>query len=573
MRHLVRPQPDFPTTPGVYTWRRGEEILYIGKAKNLRNRLNSYYRLVTPEGETLPAGAKDPKRAVMMTMAETVEWIEVDTEEQALLLEAQLIKRNRPPFNSALKDDKHYPYVAITDHEYPRVFVVHRREVRDWRYYGPYTNSRELREGIDAVNALFFAPLWKGNLHRKKGNPPVSREEWIKTLAMVEGLLQGKTEGKDFAVARMKKAADEQNYDFAARLRDWIAALDHIKPRKPLTDVDSYDILGWAKNADGANLQILQMRGGHLVGQRSYTTEVGSAAAAILDAYRLEPAPAKLYMNPLPPGAELVEKGLSRPLLLARAGKLGYAKMARKNAVNTLNYVLEHERTQSPQAALKALEKALALRGLRRIECYDISNLGERHPVGAMAVMLDGVSVRRMYRRWRMEAAGQDDFDMIADLMRLRAGSLSGKDMSLSQKPDLIVIDGGPGQLSAAIDALRETDLNVPIISLAKRLEQVHLPGHAAPLDLPRDSPASRLLQRLRNETHRTAITRHRELRDAAFLQGDILSDIKGLGPKRREKLMEHFGSIENVLEASQDELEQVLGTKTADIVYRQLQR
>jgi excinuclease ABC subunit C len=562
MQQPVHPRPDFPVSPGVYTWRLDGEPIYIGKAKNLRNRLASYYR-----------SNLDPKTKVMVSLAQTIEWIELESEEQALLLEAQLIKRHRPYFNVRLKDDRAYPYIALTDGRYPRMFVEHRTSANPgWRYWGPYTDSREVKEAVEAMKALFLNPLWKGELHRKK-DPPVSVREWKTAIDKMVAIIEGDRTWEAEALERMWAASREQNYKFAARLRDWIEAVRLLRPRRALNEADSFDILGWAQSEDGGNLQIMQLRSGHLVGRRSYTTETGSAVAAVLDAYRLEPPPARLYMDPLPADSHLVERGLGRPLMRARGGKLGYARTARLNAENMLRYVTEHERTMSPASKLKDLERALMLKSLHRIECFDISNLGDRHPVGAMAVMIDGVSVRRLYRRWKMEAAGQDDFEMIGQLIAMRIAAIGKEEKRLADRPDLIVIDGGPGQLAQATRALKEAGVSIPVIALAKRLEQVYIPGHASALDLRKDSPGSLLLQQLRDEVHRTAVGRHRQLRDEAALHGDMLSDVRGLGPTRRQKLMDHFGELEHVLAASQDELEQVLGPKVAESVYRQLQR
>lgn len=560
MRHAVHPRPSFPTTPGVYTWRRGDDILYIGKAKNLRSRLGSYY------GRSL-----DVKTRVMVSMAETVEWVELESDEQAILLEAQLIKRNRPPFNIRLRDDKHYPYVAVTSDRYPRLVFQHRSGVRSWRYWGPYADSRRVREAVEALNALYLTPLWKGSLHRT-GDPPVELDEWNAALGRAIEVLEGAEGWRESAEAVMHEAAGKLNFEYAARVRDWIESIAYLPPRRALNEADSFDVLGWAQDEDGAgNLQILQLRGGLLVGQRAYSASGGTASTAILEAYRLEPPPARLYISPVPVDSELVERGLGRALLAARGGKVGYARTARVNAENTLRYVVEHERTRSPEAMLRDLERVLALKGLRRVECYDIANLGDRHPVGAMSVMIDGVTVRRLYRRWQLPSAGQDDFGMIRQMLTVRLSAIGGGEARLAETPDLIVIDGGKGQLAAAGAAIRASGVRVPVISLAKREEEIFLPGHAQPLVVRADQPASLLLQRLRNEVHRAANSRHRELRDEAVLRGDLLSDVRGIGPKRRTLLLEHFGSLENVLDASQDELAQLLGERTAELVHQQL--
>jgi excinuclease ABC subunit C len=559
MRHSVQPRPDFPTTPGVYTWRRGDDILYIGKAKNLRNRLGSYYRT-----------SLDVKTRVMVSMAETIEWVELESDEQALLLEAQMIKRNRPPFNVRLRDDKHYPYVAVTDDRYPRLKVQHRSDVRSWRYWGPYTDSRRLREAVEALNALYLTPLWKGSLHRT-GDPPVNLDVWQAALAKAVAVLEGDAQWREAASQIMQDAAAQLNFEYAARVRDWIESVAYLPPRRPLSAADSFDVLGWAQSEDEGNLQIMQLRGGHFVGQRSYSTVGGTASTAILEAYRIEPAPARLYISPVPKDAALVEQGLGRPLLAARAGKIGYARTARVNAENTLRYVTVHERTRSPEAMLRDLEQVLALKGLRRVECYDIANLGTRFPVGAMSVMIDGITVRRLSRRWQLPSSGQDDFEMLALMISMRVAAIGGGEQRLAEAPDLIVIDGGLGQLGAAVNALKAAGVRIPVISLAKRHEEIYQPGHARPMPVRTDQPASLLLQRLRDEVHRTANARHRELRDEAMLRGDLLSDVRGIGPRRREKLLAHFGSLENVLDASQDELAHLLGERTAELVHHQL--
>ncbi len=562
MQHLAFPKPKIPKVPGVYLWRKGDKILYIGKAKNLSNRLNSYYRKNHP----------DPKTTFLMREVETLEWVELDTEEEALLLEEELIKRYRPDYNIRLKDDKRYPYVAISDDKYPRIYVKHRPDVRGWRYWGPYSDARKMRFAIAALHRLFLDPLWGSNIQHY-GNPPVSAETWGKAMKTIENILEGEKDWQDIPKARMDKAAKDLNFEFAAKVRDWIKAVEYLSPRRKLSDQNSYDVLGWAQNSEGANLQILQLRGDRLAGRRSYTFASGELPAAILEAYRIDPPPNKIYLSKLPAEHAKLSIALGTKMTTARASKLRYIEIAQKNAVNTLRYVQEHEKTHDADKVLASLGDLLGINPPARIECFDISNLGTSYPIAGMAVLTNGEITPWQYRTWKMEAAGQDDFSMIYWTVKKRLKAIGGTDKKLGAAPDLIVIDGGKGQLSAAKKAMDELNLNIPLISLAKRMEEVFLPETDTPLDLSSADPVSLLLQKVRDETHKTAVTRHRQVRNEAIISGDVLADVRGLGPKRKAMLMAKFGSFGNLMSASQSEIEQVLGTKAAEQIYRQLHR
>jgi excinuclease ABC subunit C len=560
----VQPRPDFPSTPGVYIWREGDTILYIGKAKNLRARLGSYYR---PKGLS-------PKIKLMVWRAQTIEWFELASEEDALLLEAQLIKRHKPRFNARLKDDKRYPYVHVTSGKVPRVYVTRDVADRGGRYWGPYTDGRRLREAVQALDALYLAPLWGDHYHRR-GQPPVTPKVWQQAIDRIIAILEGRHDWRAESRERMAQAAGELNFEYAARLRDWTQALEYLgSGGRNLNRDDSVDVIGWAQEAAQGNLQIFQLRSGELAGTRSYTCDVADLGVALVEAYEIEPPPSAIYMLDRPDDHERLSAALSRPIRKATGRRRDLAQTAQLNARNTLRFVMESERSgPNPATSVRDLERALALKGLVRIECYDISNLGTEHPVGAMAVMVRGVPVRRLYRRWAMEAAGQDDFQMIGELVSMRLAAIGGKEARLAPAPDLLVIDGGKGQLAAAVKAVRKSGHRIPVISLAKQEEQVFLPGHSQPLELPADGLASRLLQRLRDEVHRTAVSAHRERRSRAMLEGDALGSVKGLGPKRKERLIEHFGSVEAVFDAALAELEQVLGQQVARSVHRQLHR
>ena len=601
--------PRIPNEPGVYRFLGPDgEVLYVGKAKALRKRVASYFR----RGGQAPHG----RTAEMVARARDIEWVVTATETEALLLEDNFIKEHRPPFNLRLRDDKSYPFIEITmNDEWPRVRFFRGRHVPGNLYFGPYSSARKVRETLDVIGRIFPYRKCKG---AKPGRPSgipclqyfikrslgpcdrrVTREEYMAAVDQVVEFLRGRFTAVERDIERgMAAAADAQEFEKAALLRDRLAAVRHIRERQTarIEGGDAFDVIGLFQGDPGANVQVFRVRDGAVVDRESFYVEnaVGRDTAEVLEEFLLEfywegSAVPPEVVAPLEQAAELeqVLGGRRGAGVTVRAAKRGAKRrlleLAQRNAEVAAQ--AEADRLERRQAsrieALERLRDGLGLEKLPlRIECYDISNLGEQHPVGSMVVFEGGLPRKAHYRKFAVrDAAGQDDFAMMNQVLRRRferhAATDETYDESFAALPDLVVVDGGKGQLSAASAAVREAGVTVDLVSLAKQREEVFVPGRRDPLPLPADDPGSLLLQRVRDEAHRFAVRYHRQRRDADLRRASVFDELPRVGPVRRRRILEHFGSPERFLSASRDEIERVPGLprKVAREIYAHLHK
>jgi excinuclease ABC subunit C len=602
---------ELPARPGVYLFRDADgEVLYVGKAKSLRSRVRSYFQKTTDgrvQIRQLPARVAD------------VEVIVTGTEVEALHLEQNLVKRHRPPFNVRLRDDKSFPYIAVTvEDDYPRVMFTRERHRPGVWYFGPYANAKKVRETLDVLNRVFrFRPCEGPKPGRHSGIPCldyhidrclapcvgyVSQEDYravvdgvIEFLAGDVGPIQRELE------QRMHAAARDERFEDAARYRNRLFAVQHLVERQAVErrSVGTADVIGFAAEGDRAVVQIFPLRGGKMVDRHSFHLENvgGQDVTTVLESFGLEyygnaPSVPPQIVVPRDAGdlsalAELLSgrRGARVEVRTAERGeKRRLQELADENALHVLRTDLAQgiARRLRRVEALEQLREALNLESLPlRIECFDISTAMGQDNVGSMVVFQDGLPKKAHYRKFGIRGQeGMDDFAAMAEVVSRRFARLSGGtgteyDESFAATPNLVVIDGGKGQLAAALGAMQAHDLpRVAVIALAKRIEEVFVPGRSDPILLDRHEPGLQLLQRVRDEAHRFAVGFHRQRRESRGF-ASILDDLDGVGPARRRSLLSHFGSVERLLAASPEELEGVPGVpaKTARRIYAQLHK
>lgn len=584
-----------PTSSGVYLFRgTKDDVLYVGKAKSLRSRVRSYFR----GGDA---------RAGLHNLVERVEQIEVivtQSEGEALHLEQNLIKRYRPPFNVRLRDDKSYPYIAVTvGDDYPRVMFTRERHRRGVVYFGPYASAKKVRETLDVLNRVFpYRPCEGPEPGRHSGIPCldyhidrcfapcvgyVSKEDYNDIIDRVIEFLSGSTRPvlRDLD-RRMKDASERQEFEEAARYRNRLHAVRHLAERQAADkrDIGTVDVIGIAQRADAAAVQLFPLRDGRLIDRHTFFLEnaSGQGAHELLEAFCLEyygSAPSVPPLVVVPPDSE--DTAALADFLTERRGSQVEVRQARRGekrrlqdlATENAELALAGDRAYSERKrlrriqALEELREQLNLESLPiRIEAYDISNLQDAAPAGSMVVFQDAIAKKAHYRKFSVRhAGGQDDFAMMREVIArrfARAVSVTADDYdeSFAAIPNLVVIDGGKGQLSAAFEAMQQFELpRVAVISLAKQAEEIFVPGRSDPIVLDKESAGLQLLQRVRDEAHRFALGHHRTKRDAES-RGSILDALPGVGPARKRALLKHFGSTERMLEATPDDFESIPG-------------
>jgi excinuclease ABC subunit C len=600
-----------PAKPGVYLFRDAEgKILYVGKAKSLRPRVRSYFQ---QSGDTR-AGIGG-----MVSRIADVEVVVTGTEVEALHLEQNLVKRHRPPYNVRLRDDKSFPYIAVTvEDDYPRVMFTRERHRRGVVYFGPYANAKKVRETLDVLNRVFrFRPCEGPKPGRHSGIPCldfhidrcyapcvdyISREDYGKVIDGVIEFLSGETQPIIADLERrMQEAAAQENFEEAARYRNRLFSVRHLAERQAADKraVGTVDVIGIAIEGNRAAVQIFPLRDGKMVDRYGFHLEnvEGQDVGTVLEAYMLEyygsaPSIPPQIIVPRNAGdtAALAEflSERRRSRVEVRTAERGEKRRLQELADQNARLALEADVAKAEQSklrrieALEELREALNLESLPlRIECFDVSNIQEESPVAAMVVFQDAVPKKAHYRKFGMRRLdGQDDYAALAEAVSRRFGHLrtvthEEYDEGFASPPNLVVIDGGKGQLSAAIQAMQAYDLpRVAVISLAKKEEEVFVPDQTDPIRLDRHSPGLQLLQRVRDEAHRFALGFHRQRRNAKAKES-IFDTLPGVGPARRRALIQHFGSAERFLEATQEELEGVPGmpAKTARSIYAQLHK
>jgi excinuclease ABC subunit C len=604
---------NLPAGPGVYLFRDEQgDVLYVGKAKSLRPRVRQYFQ----------AGRSDNRVGIDTLVARVahIETIVTGSEVEALHLEQNLVKRHRPPFNVRLRDDKSFPYIAVTlEDDYPRVMFTRKRHRRGVLYFGPYANAKKVRETLDVLNRVFrYRPCEGPKPGRRSGIPCldyhierclapcvdyVSRDAYREVIDQVVEFLSGNDKPIRAQLERqMREAAAQERFEDAARYRNRLHAVERLAERQAVerASIGTIDVIGLSVGPGRAAVQVFPLRGGRMVDRYSFhlENEAEDDPLEVLEGFCLE------YYGAAPaiPPQILVPRGLgdlttlenflselrgSRVEVRApeRGEKRRLQELAQRNselALSSETLVSETKRLRRVEA-LEELREVLNLESLPiRIECFDISNIQGQEIVGSMVVFEDGLAKKAHYRKFAVRGqAGQDDFAAMAEVVsrrfaRLAAGhNTDDYDEGFAATPNLVVIDGGKGQLSAALEAMEAYDLpRVAVVSLAKRVEEVFLPGRPDSVVLPDHSPGLQLIQRLRDEAHRFAITFHRQRRDASARES-MFDQLEGVGPARRRALLRHFGSAERVLAASPEELEGVPGVPatTARRIYAQLHK
>jgi excinuclease ABC subunit C len=587
-----------PDGPGVYLFRDAQgKALYVGKARSIRKRVASHF-------------SKPGTRGVVDMMAQVaeIEFIATETDAEALLAEQEFIKRHRTLFNVRLRDDKSYPYIGISlDEDYPRIYFTRERHRRGRAYFGPFSNAKRVRETLDLLGKVFQYRTCDGpEPGRASGSPCldyyikrcqapcvgyISKEEYRENVETIIDFLSGRYRQIERALDQgMHDAADRQEFEQAAIYRNRLKAVRSLLERQRISNeaVGTLDAIAVAGEDADANAQVFQVRDGVLADRQSFYLENaarrGEAEVAeefVLQYYASAIAvPPQVIVQRTVENTETLAEALTErrgaPVEVRhaeRGDKRRILELAERNARLALDQDrLRSERRRSQRIeALAGLQRALGMETIpMRIECFDISNLMHAHTVASMVVFEGGAPKKADYRRFGVREAVQDDVAAMAEVLsrrmaqyveqRERSPHESDYDESFASVPALIVIDGGRGQLSAGLRQLGPfRDLGVTVVSLAKRIEEVFLPGRSTPLRLPHDTPELQLLQRVRDEAHRFAIEFHRGRRDRAMTRS-ILDELPGVGPARKRSILQHFGSPERFLSASSEELEAVPG-------------
>jgi excinuclease ABC subunit C len=611
---IAQQRRELPDSAGVYLfYDKSGELLYVGKARSIRKRVASHFS----GGESRLTSRVD-RFDVLVTANEA----------EALLAEQSFIKRHRPRFNIRLRDDKSYPYVAVSlDEDYPRVYFTREKHRAGRAYFGPFSSAKRVRETLDLLGKLFqFRTCEGAEPGRRSGSPCldyyikrcgapcvgyVSREEYRRNIDAIVDFLSGRYRQVEAdEQAKMEEAAAAREFERAAIHRDRLAAIKSLFERQRIAggSVGTADLIGVAAEGTDANVQVFQVRDGILAERQSFYLEnqaerdIAEVAEEFIGQYySASPSIPKTvvvgpYVGRERAGllAEALGERRGAPVevrIAERGDKRRLRELAERNARLALDQdrLRREHRRQRRVESLADLRDALRMEELPvRIEGFDISNIGGEHTVASMVVFQGGATKKSDYRRFRVRgerADGPDDFASMEEVLGRRMNRYleqvdlsphDGKrDDSFAALPGLVVIDGGKGQLAAGARALRPfIERGVTVISLAKRLEEVYVPGRASPIDLPADSEASKLLQRVRDEAHRFAIDHHRGRRDRA-MTGSVLDELKGVGPVRKRALLQHFGSPERFMAATREELEAVPGVpgKVAREIHDQLNR
>ena len=579
MSTKVKSPDNLPNKPGVYIMRDKEDtIIYIGKAKNLIKRVKSYFR------EKLDR----PKTQILMSHFHSLEYIVTNSEKEALILEANLIKKHRPRYNVQLKDDKRYPYVKITDEKFPRLLIT-RNITKTGIYYGPFTDVGSVKQTVKFLKSLFKIRTCRNmdgpclnsqiDLCYAPCDSNISQEEYSEIINKIDLFFQGKYS----AIVRnlkseMMAAADNEEFEKAAVLRDQIASIEEIMEKQFVDLVDDdldQDVIAIAQDEDEVVVIIMPIRNGKIVGQDDFLMSASQydSSSEIMFAFIQQyygynrHVPKQIILD-----EDIDDKGLLEEWLSDLRGnkvhikvpqkgvKLRLVKMARKNAE-----IIKHQKKKM-ESALIELKKYLKLEKLPHvIEGYDISNISGKFAVGSKVSFQDGKPNKKRYKHFKMETPGPNDFAMMEELLTRRL-----KMVDRDPVPDLIVIDGGKGQLGMACGVLEELNLtHIPIIGLAKEFEEIYVPNSKRPIIIPKNNKALHLLQQVRDESHRFAIAYHRKLR-SKDISASSLDDIAGIGKKRKMNLLKEFGTIDNIKKASISDLAKIEGMnqKTAENVY-----
>ncbi len=605
---LKRPAPsEIPDTPGVYLFRDEHgEVLYAGKALSLRKRIASYF---APD---LPVKTK-----AMIAAAESLDWIVTPSNTAAIMLEYSIVQEHQPRFNIRLRDDKSFPYLAITaDEEWPRAMVMRGKRRKGVLYFGPYAHAYSIRQTLDLLLRTFPVRTCsdaKYRRHESAGRPcllahiekcsapcvaavdPHTYAEHVEGLA---AFLDGDT---GTIVARleadMAAAADAQEYEQAARLRDRLNAVRRAMERQELVSdrAEDFDVIGLALDELEAVLVVLLVRRGRVTGRKTTVidrveevTTPGLIGILLGRLYGEDPPPPAVLVQELPEDddvwqAWLAERRDGRVSL--RVPQRGQKRRILKTAIDNAeeefrrHRLRRHSDHNARARALNDLQEVLDLdEPPLRIECYDVSTIQGRDTVASMVVFEDGLPRKTDYRRFKIRnVEGQDDFAAMEEALRRRfTAYLADRKLPVEERgkfaypPSLVVVDGGAGQLGRAVAVLEELGLDIPAVGLAKRLEEVYVPGTSTPITIDKGRESLYLLQRVRDEAHRFAITYHRKLRSKRMIDS-ILDEVDGIGPARKKALVREFGSLKGIRDASKADLAGVVPDRVAEALWESL--
>jgi excinuclease ABC subunit C len=562
-----------PKSPGVYLMRDLENrVIYVGKASSLRDRVSQYFR-----------DSDSPKTRMLVRNIEGLEYIVTATEVEALVLESNLIKEHAPRYNVKFRDDKAYPFIKITNEEYPRICIARRRGRDGAAYYGPYPGSRSVRELIKMASSLGIRRCRKKlpcppclNYHIKQCAAPcmgvMKKEEYLGIIRNVSELLRGRSSLLVQSLTHeMELLSKDQEYEKAARIRDQINAVKEIseKQRVNVPGLKEKDVLAYAIAGEKAAMQVFHISSGRLRGRDTFMlstegSEQDELLSSFIKQYYLDVMPPQELIIPVQIADVsislwLADKG-SRLKIPKNAVEKGLMNLAQENARMLLGQELLHE---GKNEALLTLHKALCLPGVPSvIEAFDISNISGTDSTGSLVVFVNGEPEKKSYRRFKIKnVEGADDFAMMGEVV----GRVYARRKEEGKKmPDLVLIDGGKGQLGAALAAISELGLNINTAALAKEFEHIFLPDREAPVILPKDSPALKLLQRIRDEAHRFAVGYHRKLREKRVTESE-LDCIAGIGEKKKRALLRYFGSMEKLRKAGLEEIAKAPGVRRKD--------
>lgn len=612
---IVSERRSLPDVPGVYLFKDGEgEVIYVGKARSIRKRVASHFSGGNPE---------------MTAAVDEIEFLATGNEAEALIAEQNFVKRHRPRFNVKLRDDKSYPYIAVSlDEEFPRVYFTRERHRPGRAYFGPFSSARRVRDTLDLLGKLFQYRTCEGpEPGRRSGSPCldyfikrcgapcvgyVDREEYRASIDSVVDFLSGRYEQIENDLERqMTGASEAQDFEAAALFRDRLASVRSLFERQRVsgTPVGSADLIGIASEGTDANAQVFQVRDGILLERQSFYLEVpdGAEPAEITfefleHYYSSSPVvPKTVVVGPEMEGRAIDLEGFLSARrdggrVEVRVAERGDMRKLREMAQRNARLALDQERLSNEHRkqrrieALAQLAEGLEMEELPvRIEGFDISNLGGEHTVASMVVFEGGRPKKSDYRRFRIRngggADGPDDFASMEEVLGRRSSRYveqadlsphdGDRDPSFASLPSLVLIDGGKGQLSAGLKVLGEfVESGVTVIGLAKNREEIFVPGQSDPVDIAPDSEASLLLQRVRDEAHRFALEHHRGRRGRQMTES-VLDGIKGVGPERKRLILRHFGTTDRLMAASREEIEAVPGLpgKVAREVHDQLNR
>ena len=580
MSTTIQNPDDLPEKPGVYLLKDVQDnILYVGKAKSLKKRVKSYFK----------AELEDPKTRVLMRHFHHLEYMVTDTEKEALILESNLIKKHLPRYNIRLKDDKRYPYIQITSERYPRLLIT--RNVRDdgSSYYGPFTDVTSVRSILKLLKPVFHLRDCKRmdgpclNFQIDLCPAPCSgnldKEDYQKNVDKVKLFMEGRhKEVLQLLRKEMEQAAQNHDYEKAAVIRDQLLSLDEVMEKQKMEFNRSLDqdVISYAIDDDVVVVVVFRVRSGKIMGKEDFLLEGAQdnhpqeIIAAFIKQYYSgpRPLPAEILIPLMIQDAKLITKWLTEKMNQDNPNKsLDNSSISLKVPEEGLEYRLLQMVTKNAKiitkhyhqskGALLDLKNYLKIPKIpRRIEAFDVSNLGGSMAVASMVVFEDGKPKKSHYRKYKLKTSGPDDYAMMLEVLTRRYEKLA---ISGGRTPDLVVVDGGRGQLNIAKKVLDSLNIKTGVIGLAKEFEQVFIPEVPIPIILPNDSSALHMLQSVRDEAHRFAVSYHRKLREKE-MKSSPLDEIPGVGPKRKMNLLRHFGDLNAIKKASPEQIVEVKG-------------